>query len=61
MQKEYIKPTVKVVQLQDMTMLMQASNVSNNADINETIGTGSDQARVKTYGYSVWDDDWQNP
>ena len=58
MKKEYMKPTVKVVQLQHRTHLLSGSvkGLSNNAGLNENIGSGNGDARARSNGGFDWDD-----
>ena len=49
MKKEYMKPEQRVVQLQYKTMLLQASKVSNNADLEEIITGGSEPGRAPEF------------
>ena len=59
MKKEYIKPTVKVVQLQHRTHLLSGSvnGLSNNAGLNENIGSGNGDARSRSFdGFDDWDE-----
>ena len=49
MKKEYIKPEQRVIMLQYDTMLLQASNVSNNANLEEIITGGSEPGRAPEF------------
>ena len=57
MKKEYMKPEQHLVQLQHRTHLLQASvrGLSNNAGLNENIGSGNGDARSRSF-----DDDWED-
>ena len=54
-----MKPTVKVVQLQHRTHLLSGSvkELSNNAGLNENIGSGNGDARSRSFdGFDDWDE-----
>ena len=61
MKKEYMKPEQRVVELQHSTQLLNNSvrGLSNNAGLNENIGSGNGDARSRSFdGFDDWDDEW---
>ena len=57
--KEYQKPTMNVVKIQQTQMLCSSvTGTSNNAGINEDILPGSGPARARSFGgFDDWDED----
>ena len=58
MKKEYMKPEQRVVMLQHSTQLLNNSvtGLSNNAGLNENIGSGNGDARSRQYNGIDWDE-----
>ena len=46
MKKEYMKPTMQVVELRHMTMLLQASQTSTNLDPEDEIEISSEPGSI---------------
>jgi hypothetical protein len=55
MKKEYMKPEQRVVVLQHEAMLLQASKLYNNADLEEIITGGSEPGRAPLFDGPEWD------
>jgi len=62
MKKEYQKPTMNVVKIQQYSIICTSPLTSVGTNLgtdNISYGGGSNQAaRVKQNSYNVWDDDW---
>jgi hypothetical protein len=59
MKKEYIYPSMEVLELGTMSQLMTGTvtNVESNADINPVIDGGHEQPRAKES--AIWSSDWE--
>ena len=56
MKKTYRKPAIRVVQLQQRTMLLSGSGVTNNVDINySNLGSTEEAHSRRGNTWSFWD------
>ena len=58
MKKTYIHPTITVVKLQMQSVLMQASvmSIESNVNFDEVITGGAGEARIREK--NIWEEEW---